>query len=93
MEPDKLIKKLEDDAIIVEALYKDTLVGFLITERYINPNSELAREIPSDELSSSIRDSTRFPTFCFNWIVAFEFEESTIIFDVDNATYELSLFS
>ena len=54
MKYDKILKKLEDNAIIVEALYKDTLVGFLITEQYINPNSELAREIPSDELSSSI---------------------------------------
>lgn len=54
MEPDKLLKKLEDNAIIVKALYKDTLVGFLIIERYINSNGELASEIPSDELSSSI---------------------------------------
>ena len=54
MEPDKLLKKLEDDTIIVKALYKDTLVGFLIIERYINPKHELAEEIPKDELFSSI---------------------------------------
>lgn len=54
MEYDKILKKLEDNAIIVKALYKDTLAGFLIAERHINPNSELAEEIPKDELSSSI---------------------------------------
>ena len=54
MEYDKILKKLEDNAIIVKALYKDELVGFLIAERHINPNSELAEEIPKDELSSSI---------------------------------------
>ena len=54
MKYDKILDKLNDDAIIVKALYKDTLAGFIIAERYINPNSELAREIPSDELSSSI---------------------------------------
>ncbi len=54
MEYDKILKKLEDNAIIVKALYKDELVGFLIAERHINPNSELAEEMPKDELSSSI---------------------------------------
>ena len=54
MEYDKILKKLEDDAIIVKALYKNDLAGFLITERDINPTGELAEEIPKDELSSSI---------------------------------------
>ena len=50
----KILKKLEDNAIIVKALYKDTLAGFLIAERHINPTGELAEEIPKDDLSSSI---------------------------------------
>ena len=54
MEYDKILKKIEDDAIIVKALYKDDLAGFLIAERHINTHSELAEEIPKDELSSSI---------------------------------------
>ena len=54
MEYDKILKKLEDNAIIVKALYKDTLAGFLIAERHINPTGELAEEIPKDDLSSSI---------------------------------------
>lgn len=54
MEYDKILKKLEDNAIIVKALYKEDLAGFLIAERHINPNGELAEEIPEDELSSSI---------------------------------------
>ena len=54
MEYDKILKKLEDNAIIVKALYKDDLAGFLIAERHINPTGELAEEIPKDELSSSI---------------------------------------
>ena len=54
MEYDKILKKLEDNAIIVKALYNDDLAGFIIAERHINPNGELAREIPKDELSSSI---------------------------------------
>lgn len=45
MEYDKILKKLEDNAIIVKALYKDDLAGFLIAERHINPNGELAEEI------------------------------------------------
>ena len=54
MKYDKILKKLEDNAIIVKALYKDTLAGFLIAERHINPESEMAKEIPKDDLSSSI---------------------------------------
>lgn len=54
MEYDKILKKLEDNAIIVKALYKDDLAGFLITERHINSTYELAKEIPKEELSSSI---------------------------------------
>ena len=50
----KILNKLNDEAIIVKALYKDTLAGFLIAERYINPKYELAEEIPSDELFLSI---------------------------------------
>ena len=51
---DKILVKLNDNAIIVKALYNDDLAGFIIAERHINPNGELAREIPKDELSSSI---------------------------------------
>ena len=51
---DKILNKLNDEAIIVKALYKDDLAGFLIAERHINPTYELAKEIPKDELSSSI---------------------------------------
>lgn len=51
---DKILDKLNDDAIIVKALYKDNLAGFLLAERHINPKHELAEEIPSDELSLSI---------------------------------------
>lgn len=51
---DKILDKLNDDAIIVKALYKDYLAGFLLAERHINPTYELAEEIPKDELSSSI---------------------------------------
>ena len=54
MEYNKILKKIEDNAIIVKALYNDDLAGFLIVERHINPNHELAKEIPKDELSSSI---------------------------------------
>ena len=51
---DKILDKLNDEAIIVKALYKDDLAGFLLVERHINPKHELAEEIPKDELSSSI---------------------------------------
>ena len=51
---DKILNKLNDNAIIVKALYIDDLAGFLIAERHINPNGELAEEIPKDEISSSI---------------------------------------
>ena len=51
---DKILVKLNDNAIIVKALYNDDLAGFIIAERHINPNGELAMEIPKDELSSSI---------------------------------------
>ncbi len=51
---DKILNKLNDEAIIVKALYNDELAGFLIAERHINPTYELAEEIPKDELSSSI---------------------------------------
>ena len=51
---DKILDKLNDDAIIVKALYKNDLAGFLIAERHINPEGEMAKEIPKDELSSSI---------------------------------------
>lgn len=51
---DKILDKLNDDAIIVKALYKDDLAGFLLAERHINPEGEMAKEIPKDELSSSI---------------------------------------
>ncbi len=51
---DKILNKLNDEAIIVKALYKDDLAGFLIAERHINPEGEMAKEIPKDELSSSI---------------------------------------
>ena len=51
---DKILNKLNDEAIIVKALYNDELAGFLISERHINPTYELAEEIPKDELSSSI---------------------------------------
>ena len=51
---DKILVKLNDEAIIVKALYNGDLAGFIIAERHINPNGELAREIPKDELSSSI---------------------------------------
>ena len=54
MEYDKILKKLEDNAIILKVLYKDELAGFLIAERYININCELAEEIPKDEISLSI---------------------------------------
>ena len=51
---DKILNKLNDEAIIVKALYNNELAGFLIAERHINPTYELAEEIPKDELSSSI---------------------------------------
>ena len=51
---DKILDKLDDEAIIVKALYNNELAGFLLAERHINPNGELAKEIPKDELSSSI---------------------------------------
>lgn len=51
---DKILDKLNDEAIIVKALYNNELAGFLLAERHINPNGELAKEIPKDELSSSI---------------------------------------
>lgn len=51
---DKILNKLNYNAIIVKALYKDDLAGFLLVERHINPDYELAEEIPKDELSSSI---------------------------------------
>ena len=51
---DEILNKLNDNAIIVKALYIDDLAGFLIAERHINPNGELAEEIPKDEISSSI---------------------------------------
>ena len=51
---DKILNKLNDEAIIAKALYNGELAGFLIVERHINPESEMAKEIPKDELSSSI---------------------------------------
>lgn len=51
---DKILDKLNDEAIIVKALYNNELAGFLLVERHINPKHELAEEIPKDELSSSI---------------------------------------
>ena len=51
---DKILNKLNDEAIIVKALYNNELAGFLIAERHINPTYELAEEMPKDELSSSI---------------------------------------
>ena len=52
---DKILDKLNDDAIIVKALYKDNLAGFLLAERHINTNGELAEEIPKDELSHLLK--------------------------------------
>lgn len=51
---DKILNKLNDDAIIIKALYKNDLAGFLLAERHINPDSEIAKEIPKHELASSI---------------------------------------
>ena len=51
---DKILNKLNDEAIIVKALYNNELAGFLIAERHINPEGEMAKEIPKDELSLSI---------------------------------------
>lgn len=51
---DKMLAKMNDGAIIVKALYKNELVGFLFAERHINPNSEIAKEIPSNELAYSV---------------------------------------
>ena len=51
---DKILDKLNDEAIVVKALYQDDLAGFLLVERHINPKSELAEEIPKEELPSSI---------------------------------------
>lgn len=51
---DKLVEMFNGGMVIIKALYQDDLVGFLLVEDHIDPDSEIASEIPKEEIPFSI---------------------------------------
>lgn len=51
---DRLVEMFNGGMVMIKALYQDDLAGFLLVEDHIDPDSEIATEIPKEEIPFSI---------------------------------------